>query len=55
MTTLNIEPSYLCIEDHIMIENDCCFEFGQVCVVGMEKQMLSIINDIPPGIDRLDG
>jgi hypothetical protein len=55
MTTLNIEPSYLCVEDLIMKENDCCFEFGQVCVEGMEKQLLSINNDNPPGIDSLDG
>ena len=55
MTILNSQPSYLCIEGLIMKGKDCCFEFGQVCVEEVGKQLLSINNDMPPGIDNLDG
>jgi hypothetical protein len=37
MSTLNNDPSYFCIEDLIMKENNCCFEFGQVSVGVVEK------------------
>jgi hypothetical protein len=55
MTTLNSEPSYLCIEDLIMKEKDCCFEFGQVCVEEVEKPFSFISNDNTPGIVNLYG
>lgn len=55
MTKLNSESSYLCIDDLIMKENDCCFEFGQFCAKEEEKQLLSINNDKPPGINNLNG
>ena len=51
ITALNSEPSFLCIEDLIMTEKDCCFEFGQIC---MKEQLFSINNDKPTGIDNLE-
>jgi hypothetical protein len=37
MSTFNSEPSYLCIEDLLMKEKDCRFEFAQVCVEEVEN------------------
>jgi hypothetical protein len=38
----------------IMKEKHCKFEFCKVCVGEVEKLLLSINNDKPPGIDNLD-
>ena len=39
----------------IMKEKHCTFEFCKVSVGEVEKLLLTINNDKPPGIDNLDG
>jgi hypothetical protein len=45
---------YICIKDLIKKE-DCCFVYGQVSVGEVEKLLLTINNDEPPGTDNFDG
>ena len=51
MPTPHDEPLYSCIQDKIMYDKNCSFEF---CKVEVKKILLSIKNEKPPGIDNLD-
>ena len=50
----NSEPSYSSIKNLIMKEKHCKFEFCKVSVGEVDKLLLSINNDKPPGIDNLN-
>ena len=55
MPTPHCEPLYSCIQDKIMNDKKCSFEFCKVTIEEVEKLLLSINNEKPPGIDNLDG
>lgn len=55
MPTSSCESSYLCIKKQIMKDKNCTFELRKVSIDEVEKLLLSINIEKPPGIDNLDG
>ena len=55
MPTMNSEQLYSCIKKQIMKVKQCKLAICTVSVGEVERLLLSINNDKPPGIDNLDG
>lgn len=55
MSSPNDESLYSCIQNKIMHDKNCNFEFCEVTVEEVKKLIMSIHNEKPPGIDNLDG